>query len=92
MENKLELKVRKLGPTPLRVLEHVLIKSNPTSAGTVSVLDLNNQSVGGGYSVLTRSDLVLPCGRDKNGSLKWEATPEVKENKKEILELIKRIK
>lgn len=92
MDKKIEKKIRKLGPTPLVVLEHVLIKSNPTSAGTISDLDLGVKETGGGYSVLSRNNLVLPFGRDKTGSLRWEPSEEVKENKNEILDLIRKIR
>lgn len=92
MEKPLEKKIRKLGPTPIKVLEHVLIMSNPTSAGTASFLNLGNKEMGGGYSVLSRNDLVLPFGRNDKGDLRWEATPVVKQYKSEILELISKLK
>lgn len=91
MDKKLEKKVRRLGPTPIRVFEHVLT-SNATSAGTISFLNLGERETGGGYSVLSRNGLVEPFGRDESGSLRWEPTEEVKENKNEILELLRRLK
>lgn len=92
MDKPLEWKVRKLGPTPVRVLEHVLIKSSPTSAGTISQLNLGEKEIGGGYSVLSRGGLVYPLGRDESGSIKWEASEEVEQNKNEILDLIRKMK
>lgn len=92
MDKSLEWKVRKLGPTPVRVLEHVIVKSTPTSAGTISQLNMGEQEVGGGYSVLSRGGLVYPLGRDESGSVKWEPSEEVKHNKDEILGLIRKMK
>ncbi len=95
MDRPLEKKIRKLGPTPLRVLSHVLQHSSPaslaTSAGTISALKMDVNSVGGGYSVLSRNDLVMPAGRDASGTIRWEPSSQVSEDKDEVLELIRRL-
>lgn len=95
MDKSLEWKLRKLGPTPVRVLEHVLVKSTVTSAGTIAQLNLgdeNTRAVGGGYSVLSRGGLVYPIGRNEAGSIRWEPSEAVKQNKDEILDLIRKMK
>lgn len=92
VDSKLEKKIRRLGPTPLKVLEHIVNHRAPSSTTTISDLKLDKNAVGGGYSVLSRNHLVLEFGRDKKGSIRWEPSQEVDKNRTEILELINRLK
>jgi hypothetical protein len=95
MDTTLDKTIRRLGPTPRKVLGYVIQKSEAvkpiTSAGTISHLELEDNSAGGGYSVLSRNGLVEQFGRDDKGNLRWKLTDQVEKSKEEVTSLITRL-
>jgi len=92
MDRKLEMKIRKLGSTPRKILKYVILSGPaPSPASNVGSIKLKDREKGGGYSVLVRNDLIVPVGRDGGGKIMWEAVDEISENREEVLSLMKKL-